>query len=231
MTDTTNTTTPPASDPIDVQDMVVVHRVFRRELGTIPELILATPAGDVPRAEVVAGHARLVLAGLHLHHTGEDDLLWPVLLTRLPAGDPTLTDLIARMQVQHAAIDGALGALGAALDRWEAEARPAVATEAADLMDRLRGLVVEHLDAEEQHVLPLAARTLTEAEWAAIGQAGVAKMTRAELPLMFGCVLEGASADERQALLQALPLPVRVLMATWGGRHYRRYINRVRGAR
>src|SRR5689334_20924962 len=66
----------------DVHDMVVVHKAFRRELRLIPELVRAVPAGDTTRAAVVAGHARLVLQGLHLHHTGEDELLWPKLLQR-----------------------------------------------------------------------------------------------------------------------------------------------------
>jgi hemerythrin-like domain-containing protein len=221
----TNTANPNLTEPTDVSDMVVVHRVFRRELGSLPELIRATPGGDVQRASVVAGHARLVLSGLHLHHTGEDDLLWPVLLERAPSS----ADLVERMEGQHAAVEDLLDLLGPAINRWEAEARPAVAVEAADLIDRLRALVVEHLDAEEELVLPVATWNMTPEEWGAMGEAGVAKMSRAELPLMFGCVLEGASPSEQRALLGNLPFPVRVLMRTWGIRHYRRYINRVRG--
>ena len=79
---------------IDVHDMVVVHRLFRRELIDLSRLIRAVAPGDVERAAVVAGHARLVLAGLHLHHTGEDDLLWPKLLERAAPS----ADLVAHMQ-------------------------------------------------------------------------------------------------------------------------------------
>ena len=79
------TTQQPSSDTTtltNVHDMVIVHRAFRRELAVIPRLVRAVPAGDTRRAAVVARHARLVLQGLHLHHTGEDELLWPKLLER-----------------------------------------------------------------------------------------------------------------------------------------------------
>jgi hypothetical protein len=90
---------------------------------------------------------------------------------------------------------------------------------------------VDHLDDEERRVLPLAARHLTQEEWAAIGKAGVAKMTRAQLPLMFGLIMEDATADERAEMLGVLPAPIRLVMRTWGAWHYGRYITRVRGRR
>lgn len=226
-TTSSNTTHPTIAEPTDMHDMVVVHRVFRRELRSLPDLLIHTPAGDLDRAAVVGAHARLILSGLHLHHTSEDDLLWPLLLERSAPS----ADVVARMQSQHAAVDELVGRLDTVLDRWQAEARPAVATEAAGLMDRLRAVVVEHLDDEEQDLVPLAAATITPEEWTAVGEAGVAKMSKAELPLMFGAVMEDATGPEQQVLLRTLPLPIRFVMRTWGSWHYRRYITKVRGER
>ena len=76
-------TTIPAGPLADVRDMYVVHRAFRREFGLLPDLIRDVISGDVARAEVVASHLDLVLAGLHMHHTGEDVVLWPLLLERV----------------------------------------------------------------------------------------------------------------------------------------------------
>lgn len=219
-----NATIPVLTEPTDMHDMVVVHRVFRRELRSIPGLLLRTTPGDLDRAAIVAAHARLILSGLHLHHTGEDDLLWPLLLQR---SGPS-TEVVARMEAQHAAVDEVAARLGIALTRWEAEARPAVADEAAGLIDRLREIVIEHLDDEEQTILPMASLVVTPEEWASVGQAGVAKMSRSELPLMFGAVLEDATEAERREMLRNLPMPVRVLMRTWGAGRYRRYITNVR---
>lgn len=211
----------------DVHDMVVVHRAFRREFDVVPGLVRRVPAGDLGRAAVVAAHLRLCLAGLHLHHTSEDDLLWPLLAERAAPS----AELVRRMQDQHAAVEHAIGRIDAALGRWEAEARPAVGAELAELVDGLREDLLVHLDEEEHAVLPLAARHLDQAEWAAIGQAGVAKMTRAQLPLMFGMVMEDATDEERREMLGVLPPPVRLLLRTWGARHYRRYVSCVREGR
>lgn len=54
--------------------MVVVHRVFRRELRLIPQLVREVSPGNTARARVLAAHGRLVLRGLEGHHTSEDEL-------------------------------------------------------------------------------------------------------------------------------------------------------------
>src|SRR6185369_172960 len=81
----------------DVQEMVVIHRVFRRELTVIPRLVRSVPDGDAQRVRVVAEHAAFVLDFLHAHHSGEDELLWPLLLQRAA---PSAT-LVRTMQEQH----------------------------------------------------------------------------------------------------------------------------------
>ncbi|ROO86605.1 hemerythrin HHE cation binding domain-containing protein [Actinocorallia herbida] len=222
-----NTTTSSGPALIDVHDMVVVHRAFRREFRILAELLRAVPAGDLARAAVVAEHARLALAGLSLHHGSEDDLLWPLLLERAAPS----AELIGRMEAQHGEAESLITRIEPALARWEAEARPAAGEEVAVLMGELATTLLAHLDEEERSVLPLAARCLTQEEWASIGQAGVAKMTKAELPIMFGMVMEDATPEERRALLGGLPLPVRLLLRTWGARAYRRYVSRVRDGR
>jgi hypothetical protein len=53
-------------------------------------------------------------------------------------------------------------------------------------------------------------------------------MTRPQLPLLFGALLEECSPEERRAMLAKLPLPARVLVRTLGARQYRRFVSRVR---
>jgi len=209
----------------DVHDMVVVHKAFRRELRLIPELVRAVPAGDTTRAAVVAGHARLVLQGLHLHHTGEDELLWPKLLQR----DAPDAELIYRMEAQHHTVEELVDRLGPAIDRWVAEARPAVSEEVASTFDRLRTALLEHLDDEETHILPIAARTMTQQEWDELGEHGTSQMSPSQLPIMFGMVLEDATPEERTTMMGVLPRPVRLLMRTYGVWRYGRYLRSVRG--
>jgi hemerythrin-like domain-containing protein len=210
--------------PTDVHDMVVVHRVFRRELALIPRLVREVQTADTARAAVLARHARLVLTGLHLHHTGEDELLWPLLLERAAPSE----ELIHRMEVQHDRVEELLSELAPAIDRWQAEARPAVTEEVASTFDALRTALLEHLDEEEAQILPLAARHVTQQEWDAVGQHGLGAMKKSELPLMCWMILEEATPQERQTMLGAVPAPVRVLLRTAGAWQYRRYITTVR---
>ncbi|MGY1694259.1 hemerythrin domain-containing protein [Geodermatophilus sp. SYSU D00814] len=223
MTDTLPTPVPMA----DVRDMYVVHRAFRREFRLLPELIRAVAPGDTDRAAVLAAHARLVLQGLHLHHTGEDDLLWPKLLERCPPD----AAVVHRMEAQHEQVEHLTEQLGPALDRWEVEARPAVAEEVAGTLDALRAVLLEHLAEEEREILPLAERHVTQEEWARLGQHGEGTMATKDLPILFGALLEECSPEERQMMLHVVPFPVRVLLRTVFARQYRRYVSRVRGTR
>ena len=222
----TTTNGPSTGALTDVHDMVVVHRAFRREFGLLPALVRAVPSGDVRRACVLAAHARLLLEGLHLHHGGEDALLWPLLHERAaPAAA-----LVDRMEAQHHRVHELLTRLEPALARWEAEARPAVTEEVAAGFEALRDALLEHLDQEEAEILPLAARHVTPQEWARLGEHGVAGTRRSHLPIMFGIVLEDADPHERAEMAATLPAPVRLLLRTWGAWRYRRYVRAVRGA-
>ena len=115
------------------------------------------------------------------------------------------------------------------MSAWLSVSHHAVGDELASNIDQLRGALLAHLDEEERMVLPLAARHLSQEEWAGIGQASVGTMTRQQLPLMFGMVMEDATPAERVEMLGVLPVPMRLLMRTWGVRRYARYVTAVRG--
>ena len=220
-------TTTPTATLTDVHDMVVVHRVFRREFRMLPELVREVAPGDTARAAVLAEHGRLLLKGLHGHHTSEDLLLWPKLLDRC-APD---AELVHRMEAQHDRVHDAIERIGPALQRWEAEARPAVTEEVAAAFDDLRVALLEHLDDEEREILPMAARHITQAEWNELGEHGVGETKKRLLPILFGAVAEEATPEEMVHILSTVPAPVRFLLRTVFAKQYARYISRVRTAR
>ena len=78
------TSTPPAPGVPDTAVMVAVHTFFRREVRLAGDAVRAVPVGDVRRARRVARHLRTVTEHLHHHHTAEDQLMWPLLLQRVP---------------------------------------------------------------------------------------------------------------------------------------------------
>ena len=124
----------PARGP-DVNEMFVIHRVFRRELTQLPTLIRRVADGDRRRARVVGGHVRLVLAGLHMHHVGEDEVLWPRLSERAAPS----AGLVSTMQEQHAAVELRAGLLDHLLD-GDAVALPLPADEVGPVIGDQEGV-------------------------------------------------------------------------------------------
>ena len=106
--------TPAPVEGVDTRDMLVVHAALRREFGLAPGLVRGVADGDVARARIVGGHVRLLLDLLHVHHGGEDRLLWPLLLVRVPA---QLTPVIELMERQHRQIEATIEVIDPVLDR------------------------------------------------------------------------------------------------------------------
>jgi len=210
----------------DVNEMRVIHRVFRRELTALPGLVRRVPAGDVERAGVVGEHAQFILTGLHIHHTGEDENLWPLLLERAAPS----SELIETMQAQHERVHENVDHSQALLDVWRRTPTSEAGEELATAVEQLSTTLFEHLDQEEREILPLAEEHVSVEEWGRLGEHGRAAMSRDEMPIMFGAILEDAEPEERAKMMTHLPPPVRLIMRTVGARKYRRYISRVRGA-
>jgi hemerythrin-like domain-containing protein len=208
----------------DTNEMRVIHRVFRRELTALPGLVRRVPDGETERAKVVARHAALVLIGLHIHHTGEDENLWPLLLER---AQPS-SDLIRTMQEQHVRVHEHVDRAQELLATWRRTPTRATGEEFATALEQLSSALFEHLDQEERDILPLAEEHVSVEEWGRLGEHGRDSMSRDQLPLMFGAILEEANPDERAQMLKLLPPPIRLLMRTLGARQYRSYISRVR---
>lgn len=149
---------------VNTKDIEVVHRVFRRKSRLLVELVAAAAPGDTARAKVIGDHFRVYRLGLHNHHKGEDELLWPPLLARLDLE----ADIVLRMQAQHECIAATLTRLDAAVPDWEATAGPDERDTLLAALTEHRAGLLEHLDDEETTLLPLAAKHLTEQEWASL---------------------------------------------------------------
>lgn len=208
----------------DTHDMVVVHRVFRREFGLLPSMVAAVADGDVARAGVVGAHAGEMISALDHHHRGEDELIWPRLRDHIGI-DSALVD---RMEAQHDTVARLLASVSPRLERWVRTGEAVVRNELRDLFLRLHAALVEHLDDEERVVLPLVERTLTAAQWAEVGQRGMASMRKSRLLVFLGHILADASPREREGFLRHVPLPGRVGYQLIGHRRYRREIGVLR---
>lgn len=205
--------------------MVIVHRIFRRELRLATGLVRAVALGDRPRATHLARYLTFVLDTLHHHHSGEDDLLWPKLLARTTPD----TQLIHRMQGQHEQMATAVQAIEHVIPQWTRLADTTSRDRLADAIERLYAQLSAHLDEEEEHLLPLVARHLTIAEWAQVGQRGLAGTPRSKRMILLGAILEDASTEEATAFLAKIPAVARLAYRLVGQRQYAQWAARVRG--
>ncbi|WP_327321451.1 DUF4267 domain-containing protein [Streptomyces sp. NBC_01210] len=83
-----------------------------------------------------------------------------------------------------------------------------------------RAVLVEHLDDEEESLLPLAERHLSAREWNALGDHFMASTPKPKLLFFLGMVLEEADRTERSMILGPLPLPARLLWYAVGRPQY-----------
>jgi hemerythrin-like domain-containing protein len=204
--------------------MPIIHRIFRRQFAEVRELVQEVPAADARRVGAIADHLGFLLDGLHMHHTTEDDLIWPKLIGRAGIDAP----LVQRMEEQHREIDASVTEVRAAMSPWRSNPTSVTSSALADRTGEFLVVLERHLDEEEQVVVPLIDRHLTKAEWEEVGERGFAKFTPAERWIALGQMVEVATPEEAAMMFGELPPPVKVLWQLIGKRKYRRYITPVR---
>jgi hemerythrin-like domain-containing protein len=209
----------------DTSDMVIVHRMFRRECALLPQLVAAVAGGDLARARTVARHAREVLDMLHHHHVGEDELLWP----RLSARIPFHADLLARMDSQHRGLALLLEHAATSFTAWQNAPTAPTSTALTALLEQLSAGLNEHFDEEEAAVLPIVERVITAAEYQEVGQRGLVSIPLTRRLVVLGYLLEGATPQERRDFLAAVPAPARLAYRLIGARQHRHETTRLRG--
>jgi hemerythrin-like domain-containing protein len=202
----------------DTSDMVLVHRVFRREFRLLPAMVRSVPLGDSRRAAFIADHAELIADALHEHHSNEDLLLWPKLAARASWD----SDLVTRMETQHETLAKPLAELKALVQRWRESPEPAASEPLEQALRRVSQGLEEHLADEEEHVLPVAAQHITQPEWDELRKRGVAALPKSVRLMFLGFILEEATDSERAKMLGRSPLPVRAAYRLLGERMWRR---------
>jgi hemerythrin-like domain-containing protein len=212
------------AEPIDVRDMAIVHRTFRNAYDESARLVRAAPTPSQARVTFLADHIDFAIAMLHVHHDGEDELLYPKLIERVPDQAPMTEQVEHEHQLIKTALDAASGACTAWRQRSSAETGEALAAA----LDQLNVVTRRHLDDEEQKVVPLAAVTLTQQEWDALGKHGVAQIPRNKRGIAFGMILDPLSEDDRGYMMRVLPAPVRMLSPFLIERPWNKYASTLR---
>jgi hemerythrin-like domain-containing protein len=205
----------------DTRNMYTAHVMFRREFGLLPDLVQSVAHEDEERAKVIADHIKLLSTLLHHHHQAEDEVLWPLLLARVPKETAPVIRLV---EGHHRRIDTLLSGIETRLAAW---ANGAASDDGDALALALRELAVvlfEHMALEEQLVLPLVERSVFTCEWQAMEGRAVGALDPPDAELLFGMMLYEGDEDIVPEALRAEFLPT-------APRVYADYAERLYGTR
>ena len=193
----------------DLTIMIGAHDALRRDLVSLARTATAANLSDPAKAQPIAAGWAVFKRQLHLHHTAEDELIWPALRERLGTSENALS-VLAEMEAEHEQIDPLLAAVD------DAFADQPGTDRLADVIDALAGTMTGHLTHEERDGLPLIGAALTAAEWRRVGVRIARKNGLSGGSQMFAWMLDGADRDAAAATLAQLPPPLRLLYrARW----------------
>lgn len=200
----------------DTSEMVMVHNAFRRHLAAMPDLVSQVSAADTVRAQRLVVFLNELVSGLHHHHTGEDELMWPILRERAPAD----TALVQRMEAQHERIASLMKRADREAVEFASSAAPLTRDRLAATLRLLSAALDEHLDEEERRILPVAEQVMTVPEWEDLAERGREHMAEERRLVFLGFILHGATEADRAKFLSVLPLPARLAWRFLGRRAY-----------
>jgi hypothetical protein len=169
-------------DTLDMTVMIAFHDALRRDLQ------------HVVRMDARSEGWELFERMLHLHHTAEDDLLWPVARAQV-AGRREDIEVFDEMEREHKVIEPLLDELDRSLQNGTADARVRAALD-----EKLRG----HLMHEETAALPLIDRTLSPEQWMAFGM-GATQRFLPEMPRYLPWLLDGVDDETTARILAIMP--------------------------
>jgi hypothetical protein len=213
----------------DLAIMLAAHNAFRRDLTRLARAAAAADLSDPAKRQSAAAGWELFKHELHLHHTAEDEIIWPVLRPRLAYSENALSVLDA-MEEEHERIDPLLAAVDTVFHGVSGGMGPAGSggspgvdppgqpseDRLPDVIDVLVSTVTGHLAHEERDGLPLIGVALTGAEWRGVGRKIARKNGLSDGAEMFAWMLDGVGRQDAAPTLRSLPPPLRLLYrAVW----------------
>lgn len=197
------------SEEIDFTMMYVTHRALQRD---VRRLSAALAEGRTQTPGVKAGWGNFKRQ-LHLHHTVEDEDLWPRLYDAV-ADRPDDLAMLHEMEAEHAILDPLLDAIDVGLQGENG----APGRQVEDLVGALDG----HFEHEEQSALPLIQSVLTPEDWRRFGETMRRRQGVKGAAIYVPWILDGATAEECDRFFAQLPAPLKVVNSIVLQPRYRR---------
>lgn len=204
-------------EPADTRSMGIVHSALRRDLERTRMVLSAEPYPDAVRRRGLADHVVWMMHFLHIHHTGEDVGLWPLIRAKNPAAGA----LLDQMDADHRRIAPAITALedAARAYRDDEEARERLLAALVGLTE----VLLPHLRREELEMMPVVSATITTTEYHEVEQEHFVKpKSFMELGAEGHWIIDGLGPEDREVILHVVPAVPRFILLRGFARSYRR---------
>jgi len=196
----------------------VAHEAIRRTVDRFDRALAGFPDGSQQRADELKRAWDFFDDQLHHHHSLEEELFWPA----LQQTDADLTGL-DELDAEHDAMRAALGTATTAMGALQAQPTATNSAAAKAAVDEFSTVLLNHLAHEERDLEPVSAAYKDAPSMkAALNQAK--KTDFKNLGNTLEWLQDGADADDRAGLREAIPPPVVFLVGKLGGGRYRKEI-------
>jgi len=184
----------------ETSDMIAVHQALLGSLDAAP--VLVTKAVEDPeRTDAIGSFFENVLEFLHVHHAGEDELIYPRLEERCAENK----ELLERIDEQHTLLYEPMEVAAAAIDAWRVDRSEKRGRSVVDAIATIDQTLRPHLSEEEVTVLPLASAWMSQEEWAELPSHAM-RSFRGDKPwLSLGLIMENLGGESREAMLTRMP--------------------------
>jgi hemerythrin-like domain-containing protein len=200
--------TVPGEYTTPTDDMRAVHAALLSSLASAPALV-AGAGTDPAKVAVAASYCDNVLEFLHVHHDGEDELIYPVLEARCAQHK----ELLERIDAQHTLLAEPMTAARGAVAAWQGAPSAEAGRTVVDTFATVSDLLAPHLAEEEDEVLPIASSYMAPEEWAELPGHALRSFGGDKPWLALGLVFEQLPPEVRSQVLAGMPPPLQQLWA------------------
>jgi len=185
---------------LDMSMMFAIHDALRRELVQVTRIARVPDDNPGPLLRAALGW-ELFKKFLTVHHTTEDNVLWPALRAQV-AAQPDRLALADALEAEHAVVEPLLTAIDAAA------ADPDYGYQRlGDITDELAVKLTAHLAHEETDGLALIDASLTPQQWQHFAHTHGGRLG-GDASMYMPWLLNGASPQTLDAVLGSFPPPL-----------------------
>jgi hemerythrin-like domain-containing protein len=200
-----STLTPPTTDLPDLTSYRSVHHAIRSTAHRLARIAPAVGPADSVRVDAMRRYWDGYTGEILGHHTLEDDVFFPALAER----SAEMRELTERLEADHHLLDELMEETTATIARFDRAGAPDRTTH---LLEHIASHMDEHLDLEDERVLPLFEQHFGAAEYLmleeqAIKSIGIGKQAFFTVPF----VVDSMEEPVRTQMLRSAPMPMRLL--------------------